>query len=357
MKMALIGLPLSGKSTIFDAASGAHEPARSHAPGSIPASTVPVPDERMDFLRDLVQPKKFTLATVEYLDVASLFGGQPVAKTDSHALAAVREADGLVKILRAFESDSVPHPKDSVDPARDLREMDDELLLLDLDQVERRIEKLEQSLKRPLKPDEREKKELAALQRCKRTLEGGGTVADVQFSPEEALLLRGFCFLTQKPVLVVLNVGEEDVDGAQALAALPGAAPRVLPMCGELEKEIAELEPQDRPAFLNEMGITEPGGPRLIRASFQALAAVSFFTTAHDELRAWTVRQGDSAVTAASKIHTDMARGFIRAEVTAFDDLKALGSFKEARAKGKTRLESKEYIVQDGDIMTFRFAT
>lgn len=356
MKLALIGLPQCGKTAVFEAVSGVHERSVGHGHVGVPVASVRVPDERLEFLRAATQPKKVTPATVDFYDAGGLFAGT-AAKSDPHALAAAREADGVAKVVRAFENPSVPHPHGAVDPARDLREIDAELLLIDLDQVERRIEKLEQSLHRPVKHDEREKKELAALVRCRATLQQGGTVADVRFSEEENLLLRGFCFLTQKPSVAVVNVGETEMDGGAALEAVRAIAPDAVALCAEVEREIGELEPEERPAFLREMGISEPGGPRVIRTAYAALRAVTFYTTAHEELRAWTIPDGTEAVDAAGKIHTDMARGFIRAEVTAFEDLRSLGSFRETRARGKTRLEGKDYVVRDGDIITFRFST
>jgi len=357
MKLGLVGLPASGKTTLFNAlrggeGEGTHAPG--HAPGAVNLATVTVPDERMDFLAEALSPKKVTYATIDYVDIPGIIADSG-RQENTRILAALREVDALVHVVRMFENDAVPHPRGSIDPLRDIREVETELVFADLAIADARIQKLEASVKKPTPQQKEEKAELDVLLRCRDTLEAEKKISELDLSEEDEKRIRNFCFLTQKPEIIVLNVGEDragDVAPPDELKELPG---EVLCMCAQVEMEIAALDPEDREVFLKEMNIAEPAGDRLKSVSYRVLKLASFFTTASDDLRAWTIHEGATALEAAAKVHTDIARGFIRAEVVSFDDFKEAGSMKEVRARGKLRLEGKDHIVQDGDIMFFRF--
>lgn len=354
MKVGIVGLPYSGKTSLFQAITGAHGAVVDHS-GSAQLATVSVPDERIDKISATINPKKITYALVDFLDVA----GVQTDMEKEHAvkiLSSVREVDGIVNVIRFFESPSAPpHPRGSLDPKRDLAEIEAELIVADLDIVEKRLEKLEKQVQRPTPTQERDKKEFALMKRLKEALEVGQRIHSLNLGPEDSLLVRAFQFLSEKPMLNVLNVGEESIHSAAAKAAAEALGANTVVIGAKTEKEIAELDPADREAFLKDLGITEPASRRIIRACYDALGLRSFLTAGEPEVRAWTIKVGDNAVTAASKIHTDLARGFIRAEVIAYDDFVKFGSIKEAKNQGKMRLEGKEYIVQDGDIMMIRF--
>jgi GTP-binding protein YchF len=352
--MAIIGLPASGKTTLFDALTGRRdEPGTYAAPGSVHVGVVPIDDERVDFLAGALEPKKHTYASLEFVDIGGLFSGE---RANPDSVSAMREADGLVKVVRAFANDAVPHRKGSVDPRRDLEEMDADLFVVDLDIIERRIETLHHSVTKPTPKQEEEKAELALLQRCREQLESVGALDRLDVTAEERRQLAGFTFLTQKPGIVVLNIGEEAIGDEAAPAALGPRREPVLAVCAEIEKEILDLEPDERGPFLADLGLAELTEHRIVEACLHALGLITFFTSNEKELRAWLLPRGSTAVEAAGKIHTDLARGFIRAEVAACDDVRELGSWKELRAKGRLRLEGKDYVVQDGDILQIRFS-
>jgi len=356
MRIALIGLPQSGKTTLFDAVTGRHdEPGAYAAPGSIHVGTVEVADERLDFLFDAIfQPKKKVYAHLEFLDLGGLFTG---GKPEPHAVEAMRDADGFAKVVRAFASDTVPHPKGSVDPARDLEDLHAELFVVDIDIIERRIDRLRVSTTKPTPKQDEEKAELALLERCRAQLDTVGALDRLELTEDEARMLRGFCFLTQKPSLTVVNTGEEHLGGEQAvLDALGEQAGPAIAIDAELEKELLELDPDDREVFMQDYGLAELSGQKLVRAVLEALDLVTFYTGGDKEVRAWHIPRGTNVVDAAGKVHTDMARGFIRAEAVQVADLREHGSFKEIRAHGKERLEGKDYIVQDGDVLHIRFS-
>ena len=273
-------------------------------------------------------------------------------------LSALREVDGLVHVIRFFDWPSAPpHPHGSLDPARDAAELETELIVADLELVERRIDRLEKQATKPTPHMEEDRKELAIMQRLKAGLEEGRRVSAMGLSPDELFMLRSFQFLSDKPQVQVLNVHEEEMDSDATRRAAESLGPNAVAIGAKIEKEISELDPDDRQEFIEGMGLGEPASRRVIRASYDALGLRSFFTGTEpgEELRAWTVQAGDSALTAAGKIHTDMARGFIRAEVATFEDVRELGSLKDARTHGKARLEGKGYEVQDGDVIRFRF--
>ncbi len=367
MRIAIVGLPYSGKTTLFEAITGAHGTAVDRG-AAAHLATVAVPDERLDALTKAFNPVKTTPAHVDFLDVAGV-GSDMERERVSEVLAACREADGIVNVVRHFNSPSAPpHPRGSLDAKRDTAEIEAELIVADLDVVERRIVRVEKQVARHALTMEKDKKELAALQRLKEGLEQGQRASATQFSTEETALLKEMQFLSTKPMLSVLNVSEDGLSSeatraaAQALqhaavgfAAGQGLGPDTEVICAQAEKEIAELAPEERGEFLEGLGIKEPASRRIIRACYHALGLRSFFTAGEPGVNAWTIRAGDNAVTAAGKIHSDLARGFIRAEIIAYEDFVKYNGVKEAKNAGRMHLEGKDYIMQDGDIVLIRF--
>ncbi len=352
MKIAFVGPPQSGKTTLFRAVTGLFEDP-THGMGEHVA-VVKVPDPRLDFLAALYKPKKYTPATIEVVDVPgfSQVTAQQQAEFRRH-IPSLKLCDGLVAVVRAFDNPLVPAYRDRVDPKADLEELHAELIFADLETVANRIERLEKALTKPTKTHDQEKRELAVLQRCRDALENEKPLSDVVTTDEEQKLVRGFRFLTQMPLVVVVNVSDRDA-AAPALFGYPHASAMV-GLCANTEAEIAQLDPGDRQAFLDDLGVKEPAKDRLVRACYDALGLISFLTYGEDEVRAWSIRRGTVAVDAAGEIHSDLARGFIRAETVAFEDLKAAGDMKAAKAAGKVRLEGKTYVVQDGDCILIKF--
>jgi len=354
MKLGIIGLPQSGKTTIFNALTRGDQPT-SVSGGRVEVHTavVDVPDERVDRLSAMFRPQKTIYAKVTYADIAGLEGSASKTGISGSLLNQLTQMDGFVHVVRCFEDASVPHPSGSVDPPRDIAAMDAELLLNDLIAVERKQERLVEERR---KGGGREKaiieREAALFEKLQKTLAEEKPLRDIDLSAEEERTLSGFGFLTRKPVLQILNLSDgqalPQVDYSHAHSA-------VVPLQGRLEMELAQLAPEDAQLFMGEYGIEELGLHKVIRVSYDLLGLQSFFTVGPDEVRAWTVRRGDNALTAAGVIHTDLQKGFIRAEVVTYQDLVTLGGLAEARAKGKLRLEGKEYILQDGEIMHVRF--
>jgi len=356
MKLGIIGLPYSGKTTLFRAVTGAHGTAVRHGPATHIA-TVPVPDRRLEAIAETSSPKKITHAHIDFLDVAGVSADEDRERAAT-TLAPLRDADGLLHVVRFFEwASAPPHPRGTLDPARDVDEMKTELILADLVVIERRIRKLEKQIQKPTPHQEQDKKELALMKRLKDALEAGAALAELDLAAEESHLLRAFQLLSVKPVIAALNVREDAINSPETRAAATAAGPGTVIISAEIEKEIAALDPDERDEFIRDLGLDEPAADRVIRAAYDALGVRSFFTGTGpgEELRAWTVRGGDSALVAAGKIHTDMARGFIRAEVLSYEDFAAAGSMKQAHAANKVRLEGKNYEVRDGDIIHFRF--
>lgn len=350
MRMAIIGLPASGKTTLFDAITGRRdEPGGYAAPGSTQLGVVHFLDPRVDAIAKLVQPKKITYALIEYIDLAGLFATPEV---DPDSAQALRDGDGLVKVARAFENPAVPG---TIDPRRDLDEINADLFVVDLGIIERRIERLELSVKKPTPRQEAEKAELDLLERCRKDLDAVGAMARLTLSEDEWKTLRGFRFLTEKPGVIVANISESQIGDESAAASLGERHEPIVPICAKTEKELLELDPDDRGPFLADLGLTELSAQKLVRASLQALDLISFFTAGEKELRAWLIPRGTPAVEAAGKIHTDLQRGFVRAEVIAGDDFVPFGGWKDCKNKGKERLEGKDYLVQDGDVINIRF--
>ena len=351
MDIALVGPPLSGKSTLFQAVSG-HAP--SHGGGETRAA-VKVPDPRVDWLSEKFVSKKTTYATFNVLDMPGFSQETPSQQAEFRRhMGTLRTCDGLVAVVRAFGGSEVPAYRGRVDPVKDVQELRAEMMFADLEQVANRIDRLKKQLTKPVKTHEQDKRELDLLERCQKALESDMPLSEVLRDPEEAKIVSSFGFLTQKPLLVVLNVSETEA-GKPVEKEMPYAA-ATINLSSQLEADLSLLAGEDQQTFLAEYGLTEPVRGRFLRACMQAINLISFLTAGEDESRAWPVRKGTIAVDAAGVIHSDIARGFIRAETVAFDDLKTAGDYKAARAVGKVRLEGKEYVVKDGDIFNFRFS-
>jgi hypothetical protein len=365
LRTALIGYPSVGKTTLFHLMTGGHESARaSHGRLEATLGVARVPDARLDVLTAMYNPRKRVPATVEFADIPGRTAGSGTeALLD---VAAYRNADALVHVLRAFSDPAVAHAAGSVDPRRDARTMEDELILADLAVVEKRLERLTKDLKKQCSAElEREHDILVA---CRSALEAGRPLRDLPLGDEDRRRLRGFQFLSAKPVLLVVNLDEADLSGGaagleQAVASfdlgsvVTGPSARVVGVCAKIELEIAQLDAADAAAFLADLGLKESGLDRVIRASYELLGYISFFTVGEDECRAWSIPRHTPAQAAAGEIHTDLSRGFIRAEVVAYDRLIARGAMAACKDHGEVRLEGKDYVVQDGDIINVRFAT
>jgi hypothetical protein len=348
MKAAIVGLPQSGKSTVFSAVTG--KPIDPFAPREPTQAVVRVPDARLGFLTELCKPKKVVEATMEFIDIPGCALDDAKGQEEwRRRLPAVRQAELLVVVVRDFANAAVPSHQERIDPMADCSAVWDELIFADLDAVTTRLERLDKALKKPSKAHDQEKREQAVLLKCHAALEAGSPVSSVLETEAEQQALSGFSFLTERPTVCVRNVSDADIHDVQGLET-PHMADS-LAMSASIEAEIAALDPGDRDEFLAELGIERPARDRLIETCYRACGLISFLTMGPDEVRAWTIRKGSSAVEAAGKIHTDIARGFIRAETVAFDDLVASGDMKGARAAGKVRKEGKGYVVADGDIL------
>jgi len=350
MRVAIVGLPYSGKTSLFLALSGVP---RDHLnPAGENLASVKVPEPRLDLLVELFKPRRRAEATLDFCDLPAAPEEEARAGLSRH-LPALRQSDALLIVLRAFRSSSVPDPPDGIDPQRDLQRLREEMLLADLLACDNRLEKLEAALRKHTRDHDQNRREHELLRRCRQALEAETPLREVLRAPDDEKLVRSFGFLTQKPVVTVINVDEEAA-GHPPPFADPHAA-ETLALCARLEAEIAELDPADRSAFLGAYGLTEPARERVIHACFKALDLICFLTVSENEARAWEVRRGTTAIEAAGRIHTDFARGFIRAETVAYKDLKAAGSMRQAKAAGKVRQEPKHYVVQDGDILNIKF--
>lgn len=355
MKTAIIGLPMTGKTSLFTILTGVHEAARM---GTLEArlGMTRVPDARLDALAELYQPPKVTHATVEYLDFPSI---SKEALRDPSYLASMRVADALAHVVRVFESDTVPHEKGTVDPLRDIEDVDMELIVSDMVVVEKRLERLDKD-RRKIKDPELDH-EAALLVEAKALLDSGKPLRGMSLNPDQEKRLRGFQFLSQKPMLFVLNLGEGDAPRLREveaeyrngpLAGRPATA--VAAICGKIEAELAELAPEEAGDYLESYGLKESGLERLISATYALLGLMSFLTAGETEVRAWTVPMNSTAVKAAGAIHTDFEKKFIRAEVVNWKALIDHGGYPGVREKGLLRLEGKEYIVKDGDVLVIR---
>jgi len=352
MQTGIIGLPQVGKTTLFRILTKAHVDAKSGQTAHVGVAKVPEP--RLGELAKLYNPKKITYATVQYVDLP---GVQKERMRES--LATLRDVDAIAHVIRVFDDPSVPHSEGSIDPLRDATNLDLELILSDHDQISKRLERVEKDLKK--KKDPLLEHEKGVLEKCKVHLEAEKPLRELELTAEERKPIGGFLFLSQRPMLYVLNLGDDEaaeLDKAvekHKLAALQGRPnTAVVAVCGRLEAELAEMEEKAAAELLASYGLKEPGLNRLIRATYDLMGLIPFFTAGEPEVRAWTIRRGDTAVKAAGEIHSDIEKGFIRAEVVRCEDLLAAGSIHAAKEKAQVRLEGKEYVVQEGDVILFR---
>ncbi len=362
MILGIVGWENSGKTTVFNALTGAAAQTASFSGSSGEANmaVVKVPDPRLDFLADKFKPKKKTHVELKVMDFAPFRKGQGEKGFPAKHIASLRSCDALLFVARGFDDESVPNPEDTVNPARDIESLMLELAFADLEVVERRLSRIDESFSKSSK-DERKKleREKEFLLEVKTALEENGAFAVDGADEERLSIVRNYGLLTLKPIIAAVNVGDDSAgDPAEAdrvSSALPAPAPPVIALAGKLEMEIAGLDDSERAEFMSGLGISEPARDRILRLAWDRLGLIVFFTVGDDECRAWAIRRGDNAVTAAEKIHSDIARGFIRAETTAYDDFVAAGGFQGAKDAGRFRLEGKTYIVHDGDILQFRF--
>ncbi|MHC5033985.1 MAG: DUF933 domain-containing protein [Planctomycetota bacterium] len=357
MKVGIVGLPQSGKTTVFNALTGAHgDVGGYHAGEQVAVGVVKVPDERLEALAVMLSPKETVHATIEFEDIGGVFAHLAGGEHSGRAVAELRDADAILMVLRSFESDYVPEFLGGVDPLHEYNAMTEELLLADLEVIEKRLEAVTRDIRKALPEREALQQEQQVLERCRRVIEQDEGLKTLRLSPPDEKLLRSYAFLTLKPCLCLLNIGEEQIAEPPQKEELTRLGVPVIPMCAALEMELMDLEEVDRTAFLRDAGLKEMASGRVIRACYDALGLRTFFTHVSDKLRAWTVEAGTDARGAAGKVHTDMEKGFIRAEVVAFDDLKAARGVKAARAQGTVRMEGKDYEVLDGDVITFHFS-
>src|SRR6202142_588063 len=355
MQTGIIGLPQVWKSSLFRILTKARVDAHA-SPNQAHIGIAKVPDERVVKLAEVFKPKKITHAQIEYVDIGGL---QKDREKNSASLVPLREADALAHVVRLFEDPAVPHEGGALDAMRDIESVEIELMLNDLEQASKRMERVEKDLKK--KKETILETELALLTRCKKALESEIPLRELEFKPEEEKMLTGFMFLTRKPMLYVLNLGDDeaaDIDRViekhhlENLVSKPHTA--VVPFCGKIEAELAELDDAEAAEMMRAYGLKESGRDRLIQASYRLLGLISFLTCGEPECRAWTIERGMNAQKAAGAIHSDIERGFIKAEVVNWEDLLKAGSFAVARERAQQKLEGKEYIVQDGDVILFR---
>ena len=355
-----MGLPFCGKTTIFNAltqtqaktgdfSAGEKEPNR---------AIVKIPDDRVYRLAELYNPKKVSPAEVEWVDVGGLTQKIKEKSSEAEFLTHLRDADTLALVIRVFKDENIAHPKGTIDPKRDIQSFELDMIVIDLDIIEKRVKKIEKALKTA--KSDADKKELELLTRCKEALDKELPLRDLEFTSEEEKCLRGFAFLSLKPLCVILNIGEADIENKEILEKehseiLKDKKTGITSVCGKLEAELSQLEEKDRLVFMQEMGIKESALDKILDLSYKLLGLVSFFTANENEVKAWLIPSGTTALKAAGTVHSDMEKGFIKAEVMNFEKLMQVGSLAQAREKGELRLEGKDYPVQDGDVIFFRF--
>lgn len=357
MNFTLFGYPKTGKTTLFNLLTGAKIEVDTYKSGGRKEPnlrTCPVPDTRLDKISQLYPEKTKKNAVVDYIDLAGVSFGE--VKNESY-LNYLRNADGLTNVVRGFFDENIPHPKGKISPCEDIAAMEEELILTDFLSVESRLEKLDKELKRSKNPENEKEKEL--LDRLLSSLESGKALREIDFSSTEDKLIRSFAFLSRKPLVHMINVDESDIpliNKPEKICenARPGV--KTLAFCGKIEMEILELEDGEKKIFFDEYGFEEPSVTRYLKASYDLLEVITFFSVGKDEVKAWTIKSGTTAIDAAGVIHTDIARGFVRAEVISFKELISMGSFQSARDAGAVRLEGREYVVGDGDVIYFRFS-
>ena len=362
MKLGIVGLPNVGKSTLFNAITNAGAESANYPFCTIDPNVgvVAVPDSRLDWLSDFHKPKKTTPAVVEFVDIAGLVKGASKGEgLGNKFLSNIRATDAIVHVVRCFDDPNVIHVEGSTDPLRDIQIIDIELIMADMEMVQRRIDKCSKAGRTG---DKKAAHEAEVFQGLQDWLNEGRSARSYECGEDDAALIATAELLSLKPIIYAANLDEAGFSDYQnnayyqqvaGVAAAEGA--QVIPVCAQLEAEIAQLEPDEKKLFLDDLGIPESGLDRLIKASYALLGLISFLTAGEDECRAWTIQKGTKAPQAAGKIHTDFERGFIRAEVVSFDDLVANGSMNAAKEKGLVRMEGKEYIVKDGDVILFRF--
>ncbi len=359
MRLGIIGLPNSGKTTVFNALTRSNRPTAAVSSGKMEVFTavVPVPDTRIDALTAMYKPKRTIYTTITYTDIGGLEKGMGAGGISGTLRNELQQLDGFLHVVRAFEDDTVPHPELTIDPARDVEIMDTEFLLADMLVVEKRLEKLADELKRNKQASKQLlEQEVELMQRFKVQLDDEKPLRDMTVADDEMKLVRGYGLMSLKPMLIIFNLGEQMRQPDEILPNYGHKNAALVSLQGRIEAEIAQLDREDALMFLEEYGITEPSANRVIRASYDLMHIQSFFTVGEDEVRAWSVNTGATAQQAAGVIHSDLAHGFIRAEVMGYQDLMSAGSEVEMKKLGQMRLEGKEYLVKDGDIINVRFA-
>ena len=356
LKIGIVGLAQVGKTTLFRTLTHAHGTGLGSGRPEAHVGVVHVPDPRQDRLAEMIHPQRKVYASVEYVDTPGSV--IDLARTGAQT-AALREMDALAHVVRAFQDEAIPHPSGSIDPRRDIENVELELVLSDLGSVEKRLERLDKDLKKQKNPAL--EKERHVLEVCKQALEKQMPLRELSFAPEDERMIRGFTFLSSKPMLYMLNLGEDDAgktDAADQYAAELELKQRpkttVTAICGKIESELAELSDEEAGEFLASYGLKDSAIARVVRSSYHLLGMISFFTTDGGECRAWTIRAATTAVEAAGEVHTDLQKGFIRAEVVPFEELSAAGSVAEARHRGTVKVEGKEYVLHDGEVVHFR---